>query len=213
MLGAQTRFTLDQVKTTNAQLYSQIEKVATEKLEKLKQEAEGPLDGEKFKNRKIGGFINEQPMVFDLGTSYDLTLKLCNWDPNKFSYEGTETLKDASVLAASRLTEFLKTLDAPPPLPPLLASLSLLPLFSLINSPGGSIPEDLLAQKIAEANKAEPKEKLPVPKFRFPSTPPPTSLPLTPAPFAANRHDLLARPPKDALKALYIDRSFYCRQV
>lgn len=171
MLGAQTRFTLDQVKATNAQLYAQIEKVATEKLEKQKQEAEGPLDGEKFKNRKIGGFINEQPMVFDLGASYDLTMKLCNWDPNKFSYEGTETLKDASVLAASRLTEFLKTLDAPPPLPPLIASLSFLPSSSffsfLIHCLDGYIPEELLAQKIAEANKAEPKEKLPIPKFRF----------------------------------------------
>jgi hypothetical protein len=125
MLGAQTRFTLDQVKTTNAQLYSQIEKAATEKLEKKKQEAEGPLDGEKFKNRKIGGFINEQPMVFDLGASYDLTMKLCTWDANKISYEGTETLKDASSLASARLTEFLKTLDTPPPLPALIASLYL----------------------------------------------------------------------------------------
>jgi hypothetical protein len=141
LTGAQTRYTVDRLRTTNPQLFSQIEKTALERLDrKLKDERlsstsvassaahskydTGELDensAEKFKNRMIGGFISEQPIVFDLGAAYDLTMKLRDWDPNKGTPQNMEGLRDASTRAAARLGHYLKNLDTPPPLPSLIA--------------------------------------------------------------------------------------------
>ena len=140
-MGAQTRLTLDQLKTINPQLLAQIEKTAIEKLEKKRKEARlilpppppppikidmGALShdenmSERFKNRMIGGFICEQPIVLDLGSAYDLTMKLKEWDPTRPSYAGTESLKEASIYASNRLSNLLKNLDKPPTVPPLIS--------------------------------------------------------------------------------------------
>jgi hypothetical protein len=160
LMGAQTRYSVDRLRTINPNLFTQIEKSALEKLDqKLKDErlsssssitggtiagtglgtnasstvhnkydtSAGQLDEnsrEKFKNRMIGGFISEQPIVFDLGVAYDLTMKLREWsDPNKPSPENTVIAKVASGHASARLGHYLKNLDAPPPLPSLIAGL------------------------------------------------------------------------------------------
>lgn len=140
-MGAQTRLTVDQLKTINPQLLAQIEKTAIEKLELKRKEARTiithppiKLDNgsseenmsDRFKNRMIGGFICEQPIVFDLGSAYDLTLKLKEWDPKRPSYAGTESLKDASIYSSNRLSELLKSLDKPPILPALVSGLLIL---------------------------------------------------------------------------------------
>lgn len=131
-MGSQTRFGLDQLKAINPQLYTQIEKTAYEKLEKKRKEGpssssfndSGPLDPEKLKNRMISGFINEQPIVFDLGATYDLSVKLRSWNSEKSNFPGLESLKEASIYASARLSDYLKHIDAMPPLPPLIAGTS-----------------------------------------------------------------------------------------
>lgn len=145
LMNAQVRYTVDQLKTINPQLLAQLEKATIEKLERKRKESrpmipslphqlplphqavkieKGPLlshdennMSERFKNRMIGGFICEQPIVLDLGSAYDLTMKLKEWDPSRPSYAGTESLKEGSIYASNRLNDLLKNLDKPPTLP------------------------------------------------------------------------------------------------
>jgi hypothetical protein len=143
-MGAQTRLPLDQLKAMNSQLLPQIEKSALEKLEAKRKERPAPVpfihskqmservssdentninNPSSLRNRMIRGFICEQPIDFDLGTAYDLSLKLRDWNSSTQDSREMTSIKEASLYSADRLTDLLKNLETPPPLPALISSL------------------------------------------------------------------------------------------